>query len=71
MNFIRKNWLTIATIMVGAVGGYMYYYFIGCSTGSCPITSKPLNSTIYGALIRGLFFSIFKKEKIYSDQNKN
>jgi len=46
---------TILTLMaggsLGAVAGYAYYYFIGCHSGTCPITSKPLNSTVYGALM--------------------
>ncbi len=35
---------------IGASLGYGYYYFVGCRTGSCPITSNPLISTAYGAL---------------------
>ncbi|MDE3185218.1 MAG: hypothetical protein KGM16_17540 [Bacteroidota bacterium] len=64
MNFISKNILAIIGIVAGAVGGYLYYHFVGCISGTCPITSKPLNSTIYGAIMGGLFFSLFKKEKI-------
>jgi hypothetical protein len=64
MNFISKNILAIIGIVAGAVGGYLYYHFVGCTSGTCPITSKPLNSTIYGAIMGGLFFSLFKKEKI-------
>jgi len=63
MNFILKHKLTIIGITIGAIGGYMYYCFVGCTTGSCPITSKPLNSTLYGALLGGLFLNIFKKKK--------
>jgi len=63
MNFILKNKLTIIGIIVGAIGGYLYYHYIGCSSGTCPITSKPLNSTLYGSLMGGLAFNIFKKEK--------
>lgn len=50
-------------VAVGAVGGYLYYYFIGCNSGTCAITSKPLNSTLYGALMGGLLLSTFKKEE--------
>jgi len=71
MNFISKNRLAIIGIVAGAVGGYLYYYFVGCSSGTCPITSRPLNSTVYGAVMGGLFFSIFKKEKINQKKNKN
>lgn len=54
--------LTMAGITVGALGGYLYYHFAGCNTGTCAITSKLVNSTIYGALMGGLFFNLFKKE---------
>lgn len=36
---------------VGATGGYLYYAYVGCITGSCPITSNPYISTAYGAMI--------------------
>jgi hypothetical protein len=61
MNFISKNVLAIIGIIAGAISGYLYYHFIGCSSGTCPIASKPLNSTVYGAIMGGLFFSLFKK----------
>lgn len=61
MQFIKKNALVIAGITVGAVAGYLYYYYIGCSSGTCPITSKPLNSSAYGAVMGGLLLSLFKK----------
>jgi hypothetical protein len=35
----------------GAAVGYAYYTFIGCTTGTCPITSNPLTSSLYGAAI--------------------
>ena len=63
MNFFIKHKLTIIGILVGAIGGYAYYHFVGCASGTCAITSKPLNSTLYGAMMGGLFFSSFKKEK--------
>ncbi len=62
MNFLIKHKLTVLGVLAGAVGGYLYYHFIGCTSGSCPITSQPVNSTLYGAMMGGLFFSSFKKE---------
>ena len=41
---------------LGAGAGFLYYYFIGCSTGTCPISSNPYISTSYGALV-GLLLS--------------
>ena len=43
-----------APIVLGALGGYAYYYFIGCASGSCPISSNPWISTAYGMLIGGV-----------------
>lgn len=62
MNFINNNKLTIVGVVVGAIGGYLYYHYVGCASGTCPITSKPLNSMLYGAVMGSLFFNIFKKE---------
>lgn len=39
--------------LAGAILGYGYYAIVGCSTGGCPITSDPMISTIWGAMIGG------------------
>lgn len=54
--------ITGTGIIIGAVAGYLYYHFVGCSSGTCAITSKPLNSTLYGSLMGGLVFNMFVKE---------
>jgi hypothetical protein len=63
MKLILKHKLTIIGIIVGATSGYLYYHFIGCASGHCAITSKPLNSTLYGAMMGGLLLNMFQKEK--------
>lgn len=63
MTFILKHKVAMVGIAIGAVGGFLYYTYIGCNTGTCPITSKPLNSTLYGAVMGGLLLSMFQKEK--------
>ncbi|HRG18457.1 MAG TPA: DUF6132 family protein [Flavobacterium lutivivi] len=45
--------------IIGAIAGYAYYHFVGCASGTCAITSKPLNSTLYGSLMGGLLFNMF------------
>ena len=52
----------ILPIFAGACLGYAYYYFIGCNSGSCAITSSPYVSTLYGGFI-GLIFAIPTKKK--------
>lgn len=61
-DFFKKYQLTIIGVILGAIGGYLYYHFVGCNSGTCAITSNPVNSTLYGALMGGLFLNIFKKE---------
>ena len=63
-NFLLKHWLKIAGVAVGVLGGYLYDYFVGCVSGTCPITSNPYRMMIYGALIGYLLFDIFSKEGI-------
>ena len=62
MNFITQYKLSFIGIAIGAVSGYAYYHFVGCASGTCAITSKPLNSTLYGAMMGGLLFNLFKTE---------
>jgi Family of unknown function (DUF6132) len=62
-NWILTNRWVIAGVAIGAAGGYLYWQQVGCSSGTCMITSKWHNSTAYGGLMGGLLFSIFKKEK--------
>lgn len=54
--------LKILPVLLGAVGGFLYYNYIGCVTGSCPITSNPWYSTAYGALI-GVVFTSWKPNR--------
>jgi len=49
-------------VVIGALGGFLYYNFIGCN-GSCAITSSPVNSTLYGSLM-GLILTDWKQLKL-------
>ena len=57
-------------IVIGAVLGYAYYYFIGCNTGGCPITSNPYTTTGYGALI-GAIWSLPSRKKTQTENGKD
>jgi hypothetical protein len=62
-NWIKKNILYFIGSIIGGIGGYVYWYFIGCDSGGCPITASPINSVIWGAMMGSLLLSMFKKEK--------
>ncbi len=69
LDYLLKNKGAVIGVLVGAVGGYLYYHFIGCTSGTCAITSQPVNSTLYGAMMGGLLFSTFKKENVNTKHN--
>lgn len=62
-SFVLKYKRDLIGISLGAIAGFMYWKLIGCASGTCMITSKPLNSSLYGALMGYLVAGIFKKEK--------
>jgi len=61
LSFIKKNQGSLIGIAFGAIAGWLYWNFVGCSSGTCAITSKPINSTLYGALIGYLVAGVFQK----------
>ncbi len=71
MKFLIKHKLAFIGLIIGAIGGYAYYHFVGCSSGTCAITSKPLNSTLYGAMMGWLLFTGFRKEKSKTNNTNN
>lgn len=59
----KRYYIDAIGIIVGAAGGYAYYHYIGCASGSCPLTSNPYISVLVGGLMGYLFFDIFKKKE--------
>jgi len=50
----RRRLKLILGVALGGLAGFAYYYFIGCQSGGCPITSSPYISTGYGAVFGAL-----------------
>ena len=46
--------------LVGGGLGFAYYKFIGCSSGACPLTSHPVISSLYGAVLGALIATSFR-----------
>jgi hypothetical protein len=51
-NWLKNKWFRrVSVVILGTLLGFAYYYFIGCTGGTCPITSNPYISTGYGSLL--------------------
>ena len=61
----RRKYLKIFTLfsliglLVGSIGGFVYYLEIGCSSGSCAISSNPYASVAWGAAMGYLIGDMF------------
>lgn len=66
-DWLKHNFLYLLGATMGAIAGYVYWREIGCVSGTCPITSKPLNSTLYGSMMGALLFGLFVKDKKQQD----
>ena len=68
----KKTWKRYLPMMilaaVGAIGGFLYYRFVGCANGACPITSNPYVSTVYGGVLGALIGYIVTPGKKKEEQ---
>ncbi|MHC1703679.1 MAG: DUF6132 family protein [Tenuifilaceae bacterium] len=44
-------WKPASGILIGGLLGFLFYYFVGCTSGTCAITSNPYSSIIMGSVI--------------------
>lgn len=51
--FIRSKYFLkpFIGVVIGISTGFLYYHFLGCSTGTCAITSHPFSSMLAGGFI--------------------
>jgi phage shock protein PspC (stress-responsive transcriptional regulator) len=49
--FIQSRFWQILGGIFGGMAGYFYWRNVGCASGTCLITSKPLNSIVYFAVL--------------------
>jgi hypothetical protein len=64
---LKRIILLSVGLVIGAGAGYLYWFYVGCNSGSCLITSKASNSTMYGLVMGGLLagtvWDFMNKEK--------
>jgi cobalamin synthase len=58
----KFNFLPVIGAVVGAIGGYIYYIQVGCSSGSCAITSNPYMTMLWGAAMGYLVLDLFSRK---------
>jgi hypothetical protein len=51
--------IALIGVAAGAAVGFLYYKLVGCRSGACLLTSSPVRSVLYWALIGGLAASGF------------
>ncbi len=56
----RNTIKNLIGLLVGVIGGYLYYHFVGCTSGGCAITSNPYMSILWGGLMGYLLADVFK-----------
>ncbi len=44
-------WKPILFAAFGGLGGFLYYHFVGCASGTCAITSNPYASIAFGGFM--------------------
>ena len=58
---LKKRLRPILFTVGGALVGLIYYYSVGCASGSCPLTSHPMVTMAYMSLVGWLLSGIFGK----------
>ena len=62
-NIVIKYKLELIGVVLGSIAGWFYWYFVGCASGTCAITSSPINSSLYVAMMGGILAGMLKKEE--------
>ena len=50
-DIFKKYYINIILAITGAIAGFLYWKFVGCNSGTCPIKSVWYWSTLWGAAI--------------------
>lgn len=65
---IKKYIIVISGSVFGMIGGFLYWKYIGCLSGTCPLTSNPWIMLVYGGLaggtLSGIAKDMFRKSKL-------
>ena len=48
---MKQRRISFIFLILGGLSGFLYWRFVGCSTGTCPITSHWYAMSLYGMLM--------------------
>lgn len=76
MNMLKEKRLSLVFLLLGGVGGFLYWKYVGCLSGTCAIKSVWYWSTLWGAalgyllgdLINDISKRVLKKRKDKHDR---
>jgi len=51
MEILKTKKLALLFLVLGAIGGFLYWKFVGCTSGTCVIKSVWYWSTLWGAVV--------------------
>lgn len=66
----RKILIRLAFVVIGTVGGFLYWRFIGCASGTCPLTSNWISSSLFGAGAGYLLADVFLEKKAEKEKQE-
>ena len=69
--FIRKHKWALIAGAIGGAGGFRYWRFVGCTSGTCPIKSVWYWSTLWGMAFGYLLGDMVNDWINRREQNKN
>jgi len=70
MEIIKQKKIALIFLLLGAVGGFLYWKFVGCTSGTCAIKSVWYWSTLWGAAVGYLLGDFINDLLIRSKKKK-
>jgi hypothetical protein len=68
MNTKRITQVKWILTLVGAIGGYIYWKYVGCLSGHCPLQQNWVLSSLWGASLGYLIGDLFKGKKVETNE---
>jgi hypothetical protein len=68
--YLSKHLIIVIGTIAGAAGGFLYWKFVGCQSGTCPIKSVWYLTTLWGLVMGYLIGSIIEELLLKAREKK-